>query len=129
MTLSQKTMQCLRCLSGILIILGFFVFGSCPVRNAISSLINDTSKNTEQKNTGAANVISNNTCTGYTSDSITLVHDGTSSVNPFFPLFAVLVTTPFLLHHLFYKINFLQARPVPGVNSIPIYLRNRVLLV
>jgi hypothetical protein len=123
-------MQCLRYLSGLLIILGFFVFGSCPVRNTISSLINDTSQNTKQKNAGNANIISNNTCTGYTSDNITFFYEEASSVNPSLPLLAVLVTAFFLALHLFNKIDFLHdVRSAPGVNSIPIYLRNRVLLI
>jgi hypothetical protein len=130
MMLSQKTMQSLRYLGGLLVILGFFVFGSCPVRNAISSLINDTSQNTEQKNAGNANVISNHTCTGYTSDNITLFHDGTPSVNPSLPLLAVPVTALFPAPPLFNKISFLHdVRSAPGVNSIPLYLRNRVLLI
>ena len=29
------------CLGSLLIVLDFFVFGSCPVRNAMSSLINE----------------------------------------------------------------------------------------
>jgi len=110
------------------IILGFFVFGSCPVRNAISSLIDDTSQNTEQINAGNTKGISNNTCTGYTSDEISLFHDGTSSVDPTSPLLAVPVTA--LFPPLFNKINVLHdALSAPGVNSIPIYLRNRVLLI
>ena len=128
--LSQKTMQSLRCLSGLLIILGFFVFGSCPVRNAISSLINDSSQNTEQKNSGSANVISNKSCTGYTSDEISLFHDGTSSVNPTLPLLAVPVSALFPHPSLYNKINVLDdTLSAPGVNTIPIYLRNRVLLI
>ena len=123
-------MQSLRYLGGLLIILGFFVFGSCPVRNAISSLINDTSQNQGQKNAGNANVISNHTCTGYTSDNITLFNDGTSSVNPTLPLLAVPVTALFPDPPLFNKIDVLHdALSAPGVNSIPIYLRNRVLLI
>ena len=130
MMLSQKTIQCLRYLSGLLMILGFFVFGSCPVRNAISSLINDTSQNTEQKNAGNSNVISNHTCTGYTPDNVTLFHGGTSSVNPSLPLLAVIVTPVFPPLHLFNKISFLhEVVSAPSVNSIPIYLRNRVLLI
>ena len=128
--LSQRTMQSLRYLGGLLVILGFFVFGSCPVRNSISSLINDTSQNPEQKDAGNANVISNNTCTGYTSDEISFLYDGTSSVNPTSPLLAVPVTALFPGLPLFNKINVLHdALSAPGVNSIPIYLRNRVLLI
>jgi hypothetical protein len=128
--LSQRTLQSLRYLGGLLIILGFFVFGSCPVRNAISSLINDTSQNPEQKNAGNANVISNNTCTGYTSDEISLFYDRTSSVDPSLPLLAVHVTTLFPGSPLFNKINVPHdALSTPGVNSIPLYLRNRVLLI
>jgi hypothetical protein len=122
-------MRYLRYLSGLLIILGFFVFGSCPVRNAISSLINDTSQNAEQKNTGTANGISKNTCTGYISDDIAVIHDGTSSVNPSLPLLPVLATAHFAALPLFYKGGFWHGRSEPGVFSIPIYLRNRVLLV
>jgi len=128
--LSQRTMQSLRYLGGLLIILGFFVFGSCPVRNAISSLINDTSQNTEQKNAGNANVLSNHTCTGYTSDDITFFHDGTSSVNPSLPLLAVIATSLFPPSHLFNKIKFLHdVVSASSANSIPIYLRNRVFLI
>lgn len=116
--LSQRTTQPLRYLGGLLIILGFFVFGSCPVRNAISSRINDR------------NVISNNTCTGYTSDEISLFQDGISSLDSTFPLLAFPATALFPALHLFNKINILQgALSAPGVHSIPIYLRNRVLLI
>ena len=128
--LSEKTMQSLRYLSGLLIMLGFFVFGSCPVRNAIRSLINDSSQNTEQKNSGSANVVSNNACTGYTSDEISLFHDGASSVNPTLPLLAVPVSALFPDLPHFNKINVLDdTLSAPGANSVPIYLRNRVLLI
>ena len=130
MTLSQKTKQSLRYFGGLLIILGFFVFGSCPIRNAISSLINDTSQTTEQKNAGTATAVSNHTCTGYTSDDVTLFHDGSSSVNPSLPLFAVLVTAAFPGRQLLNNIPLQHdVVSVPGVNSIPIYLRNRALLI
>jgi hypothetical protein len=114
--LSQQTKQPLRYLGGYLVILGFFVFGSCPVRNAISPF--------------SANAVSNHPCTGYTSEEISLFHDGTSTVNPNLPLLAVPVTALFASLPLFSEINVLHdALSAPGVNSIPIYLRNRVLLI
>ena len=111
---SQKTRQSLRYLGGLLIILGVFVFGSCPVRSAISS----------------ANVISNHTCTGYTSDEISLFQDGKSAVNPALPFVAVPVTALSAGFPFFNKTGVLyDALSAPGVNSIPIYLRNRALLI
>jgi hypothetical protein len=113
--LSQKTMQSLRYLSGLLIIMGFFVFGACPVRIAKA---------------GGANVIPNHTCTGYTSEEISLFQDGTSSVNPSLPLLAVPVTTVFPAPPLFNKINVLRDEvSAPGLYSIPIYLRDGALLI
>lgn len=113
-------MRSLRYLCGLLIILGFFVFGSCPVRRALNSLINDTSQNTEQ----------NKACTGYTSDEISLFHDGTSSVDPSLPLLAVPVTALFPGLPLFNGINVLHdALSASCVDPIPIYLRNRALLI
>ena len=112
---SQKTMQSLRYLSGLLIILGFFVFGSCPVRIAKA---------------GGANVIPNHTCSGYTSDEISLFQDGSSSVNLSLVLLAVPVPTTFPDQPLFTKVNVLHdAVSTPGVYAIPIYLRNGALLI
>ena len=127
---SRRIMQTLRYLGGLLIILGFFVFGSCPVRKAMSSLINDTSQNAGRENTGNAKVISDNTCTGYTSDDIMLLHDGTSSVDPGLPLIAVPVSALFPTPPHFKEISVLrEPLSASGVNSIPIYLRNGVLLI
>ena len=111
----QKTMQSLRYLSGLLIILGFFVFGSCPVRIAKA---------------GGANVIPSHTCTGATSDEISLFQDGSSSIDLSLPLLDVPATTAFQGQTLFTRINVLHnAVSAPGFYSIPIYLRNGALLI
>ena len=108
-------MQSFRYLSGLLIILVFVVFGSCPVRIAKA---------------GGANVIPSHTCTGYASNEISLFQDGPSSVNLPFPLLAVPVAKAFPGQPLATEINVPHdAISAPGVFSIPIYLRNGALLI
>ena len=108
-------MQSLRCFIGLFLILGFFVFGTCPVRIAKA---------------GGANVFPNHTCTGYTSNEISLFQGGSSAENLPLALLAVPVMTAFPGQVLIREINVPHdAVSAPGLYSIPLYLRNEALLI
>ena len=129
MTTFKKSLQFLRSLTSLMIIVIFLVLGSCPVRNALCALVNHAPPNIEQKPTDDLKIIAHDICMEFGFNKITPLHKLTSSSKALV-LIAVLVTAFFVSIGLLTNGNVLHPKLATAfLNTIPTYLRNRVLLI
>ena len=129
MTTFKKSLQFLRSLTSLMIIVIFLVLGSCPVRNALCALVNHRPPNSEQKSTGDLKIIAHDICMEFGFNKIIPLHKLISSSKALV-LTAVLVTAFFVSIGLLTNGNVLHPKLATAfLNTIPTYLRNRVLLI
>lgn len=119
-----------RLLSASVFIMAFLVLSYCPLRRAIQDLLKGTT-NTEQQATGrqAAFVV----CQGTIDNSaakFTLPHPKPGISTLVFA--AVIVSLFYTFYRFFYSeraLDFQRKFSVACLNSVPIYLKNRILLI
>ena len=122
----------LRSLSAFMLIVGFLVLGSCPLKKAIHTLVKGSGQ-TEQAGAGHEKNLASVICLGSENSFIkkmALPERQTETTSPAF--IAIIFTTFWTIWSLFrsqaHDFSFRDGSP-ESISPVPVYLRNRVLLI
>lgn len=109
----------------------FLVLGYCPVRNALCSFTNHHGQTKEQKAPRDIKAIVEDACNAYNSgDKVIPYQEATSKTTVSLLLAVAVAVVFFACINLFKNVTVLYANRAPrGLNSIPLYLVNKALLI
>ena len=122
----------LRSLSAFMLIVGFLAFGSCPLKKAIHTLIYGSNQ-TEQAGAGHEKNLASVICLGSENSFTKKMALPERQIEVTSPAFiAIIFTTFWAIWSLFrseaHAFSFRGTSP-ESISPVPVYLRNRVLLI
>jgi len=126
-----KNIKPIRSSLSLMMMVIFLVLGYCPVRNTLCSLASHSSQNKEQKAPRDIKAIVDDVCNAYNSGDKIIPYQEVVSKTTIPLLLAIVVAAAFFgsiapLKRLVVLYPYPAAR---GLNTIPLYLANRSLLI
>jgi len=123
-----KKPRLLRSITSLMVIVIFLALGFCPLRNALCALAHPVSQNTNMKAPAYAKIIAHDDClTAVFSQAIAFQKQ---LLNGNALIFAGILLMAFCACGIFREIAPHYSKiTVPYPNVVPIYLKNRVLLI
>ena len=129
MTNPAKKILCFRLSISLALAVVFLTLGFCPLRNALSSIIDPAIPKSARVVPVYSKIIAHDDCALAVADKIIPQNEGRFHVNPL--MFFVILFAAFIIgNSLFSELNSGGLKALHAcISAMPIYLMNRVLLI